>query len=436
MDNNSEKLFEKALNLIPGGVNSPVRAFKAVGGKPIFIKQGQGSRIVDVNERAYIDYCMGWGALILGHCHPFIQDTLKKFIPKGTLFGTPTQGEIELAELVIQAFPSIEKVRILNTGTEAVMVAIRLARAYTGKDKIVKFDGCYHGHYDAMLVKSGSGVLTLSLPQTPGITKDSIKHTITIPYNDFNALEILKEKYKDEVAAIIVEPVMGNSGVILPKEGFLNRLREICNEMGSVLIFDEIITGFRISYGGAQEYYGINADLTTLGKICGGGFPLSIVGGKKEIMDLLAPEGPVYQAGTFSGNPISVQAGIATLKILKNSQIYKELEEKGEAIEKTVRDCSLKYEIPVCMNRIGSMFTIFFTDGKVNDLNSAMRSNTKLFSRFFNLMLENCVYFSPSQFEAQFISTSHSASDIEDTQNAIEKSFKTIARELEKGPYK
>lgn len=436
MGNQSEELFQKAQNLIPGGVNSPVRAFKAVGGKPIFIKQGQGSKIIDIDDRTYIDYCMGWGALLLGHCHPFVQDTLKKTIVKGTLFGTPTQGEVELAEAIIQAFPSIEKVRLVNTGTEAVMSAIRLSRAYTGREKILKFDGCYHGHYDALLVKSGSGVLTLSLPNSPGITKDTTKDTLIIPYNDLNSLEIIKDKFGRELAAVIVEPVMGNAGVILPEEKFLESLREFCNLTGALLIFDEIITGFRLSYGGAQEYFNIKADLTTLGKICGGGLPLAAFGGKEEIMDLLAPEGPVYQAGTFSGNPVSVQAGLATLKVLKNSQVYKELEEKGETLERGIKEFSLKYEIPIFLSRIGSMFTIFFTKEKIKDLESAKTANTQRFSRFFNLMLENGIYLSPSQFEGQFISLSHSTKDIEETLEAVEKSFKTMAKELELGPYK
>lgn len=436
MGNQSEELFIKAQSLIPGGVNSPVRAFKAVGGKPLFIKQGQGSKIVDIDDRTYIDYCMGWGVLILGHCHPFVQDTLKKTIVKGTIFGTPTQGEVELAEAITNAYESIEKVRLVNTGTEAVMSAIRLARAYTGRDKIVKFDGGYHGHYDGLLAKSGSGVLTLSLPNSPGITKDVTKDTIVLQYNDIEQLEILKEKYGKDVAGVIIEPVMGNTGVILPEKDFLARVRKFCDETGAVLIFDEIITGFRISYGGAQEYFNIKADLTTLGKICGGGLPLAAFGGKKEIMDLLAPEGPVYQAGTFSGNPVSVQAGLATLKVLKNSQIYKEIEDKAELLEKGIKEIASKYEVPISLNRIASMFTIFFTKDKVTNLKKAMGSNTKMFSKFYNTMLENGIYLSPSQFEAQFISSAHSTKEIEETLDAMEKSFKALAREFELGPYK
>lgn len=436
MGNQSEELFIKAQNLIPGGVNSPVRAFKAVGGKPLFIKQGQGAKIVDIDDRSYIDYCMGWGVLILGHCHPFVQDTLKKTIVKGTIFGTPTQGEVELAETIIGAFESIQKVRLVNTGTEAVMSSIRVARAYTGRDKIVKFDGGYHGHYDGLLAKSGSGVLTLSLPNSPGITKDVTKDTIVLQYNDIEQLEILKEKYGKDIAAVIIEPVMGNTGVILPEKDFLISVKKFCDETGAVLIFDEIITGFRISYGGAQEYFNIKADLTTLGKICGGGLPLAAFGGKKEIMDLLAPEGPVYQAGTFSGNPVSVQAGLATLKVLKNSQIYKEIEDKAELLEKGIKEIALKYEIPISLNRIASMFTIFFTKDKVTNSKKAMGSNTKMFSKFYNTMLENGIYFSPSQFEAQFISIAHSTKEIEETLDAIEKSFKILAREFELGPYK
>lgn len=436
MGNQSEELFIKAQNLIPGGVNSPVRAFKAVGGKPLFIKQGQGAKIVDIDDRSYIDYCMGWGVLILGHCHPFVQDTLKKTIVKGTIFGTPTQGEVELAETIIGAFESIQKVRLVNTGTEAVMSSIRVARAYTGRDKIVKFDGGYHGHYDGLLAKSGSGVLTLSLPNSPGITKDVTKDTIVLQYNDIEQLEILKEKYGKDIAAVIIEPVMGNTGVVLPEKDFLISVKKFCDETGAVLIFDEIITGFRISYGGAQEYFNIKADLTTLGKICGGGLPLAAFGGKKEIMDLLAPEGPVYQAGTFSGNPVSVQAGLATLKVLKNSQIYKEIEDKAELLEKGIKEIALKYEIPISLNRIASMFTIFFTKDKVTNSKKAMGSNTKMFSKFYNTMLENGIYFSPSQFEAQFISIAHSTKEIEETLDAIEKSFKILAREFELGPYK
>jgi glutamate-1-semialdehyde 2,1-aminomutase len=432
----SEELYAKACALMPGGVNSPVRAFKAVGGGPLFIKQGQGSRMVDADDRSYIDYCMSWGVLILGHAHPFVVEALKKAVVKGLSYGAPTAAETELAEAVAAAFPSVERVRLTPSGTEAVMSAVRLARAFTGRDLVVKVDGGYHGHGDQMLVQSGSGVLTFGLPGTPGIPADVTKHTLSIPYNDTQALRELAARHGDQVAAFIVEPVMGNAGVIPPGPEYLSTLRAVCDQMGALLILDEVITGFRVAYGGAQELYGIKADLTTMGKILGGGLPLAAYGGRKELMERIAPEGPVYQAGTYAGNPLAVQAGLATLKVIKNAQTYEQLEERGAALEGGLREIAGRYEVPLQVNREGSMFTVFFTASPVQDLASAQTANTKMFSRFFNLMLEGGVYLPPSQFEAGFISMAHSTKDLEDTLEAADRALKTVAREFELGPYR
>jgi glutamate-1-semialdehyde 2,1-aminomutase len=436
MGKKSEELFQKACQVMPGGVNSPVRAFKAVGGTPLFIQQGQGSRLVDADDRSYIDYCASWGAGILGHAHPFVLEALKKALVKGLSYGAPTAGETDLAEAVVQAFPSVEKVRLVNSGTEAVMSAVRLARGFTKRDILVKFDGCYHGHSDALLVKSGSGILTLSLPDTPGIPSDIVKNTMSLPFNDPDALDIVVKKYPDKIAAFILEPVMGNAGVIPPKPGFLEAVRRSSDRAGALLILDEVITGFRVAFGGAQELYGIRADLTTLGKIMGGGLPVSAYGGRREIMDLVAPQGPVYQAGTYAGNPAAVACGLAALKVLKNAQTYEQLEEKGQGFEKGILEISEKYGVPVRLNRVGSMFTLFFTRHEVGDLASASKADPRMFARFFNLMLENGVYLSPSQFEADFISLAHSSKDIEDTLEAADRALKTLAREFEMGPYK
>ena len=436
MGKKSEELYSKACEVMPGGVNSPVRAFKAVGGNPLFIQQGQGSRLVDADDRTYIDYCTSWGVGILGHAHPFVIEALKKVLVKGLSFGAPTAAETDLAEAVVAAFPSIEKVRLVNSGTEAVMSAVRVARAFTGRDLIVKFDGCYHGHSDGLLVKSGSGMLTLALPDTPGIPEEIVRNTVSLPFNDGEGLDVAARKYPGRIAAFILEPVMANAGVIPPKPGFLQAVRAAADRTGALLIFDEVITGFRLAYGGAQELFGVRADLTTLGKILGGGLPLSAYGGRREIMDLVAPEGPVYQAGTYAGNPAAVACGLATLKVLKNTQTYEQLEEKGQTIEQGIREIAEKYEIPLQINRAGSMFTLFFARRGVTDLVTASKANTKMFARFFNLMLENGVYLSPSQFEADFISLAHSTKEMEDTLEAAERSLKTLAREFELGPYK
>jgi glutamate-1-semialdehyde 2,1-aminomutase len=432
----SEELYAKACAVMPGGVNSPVRAFKAVGGGPLFIKQGQGSRLVDADDRSYIDYCMSWGVLILGHAHPFVVEALKKAVVKGLSYGAPTAAETELAEAVAAAFPSVEKVRLTPSGTEAVMSAVRLARACTGRDLVVKVDGGYHGHGDQMLVQSGSGVLTFGLPGTPGIPADVTKHTLSIPYNDTQALKELAARHGESVAAFIVEPVMGNAGVIPPDPDYLSTLRAVCDQMGALLILDEVITGFRVAYGGAQELYGVKADLTTMGKVLGGGLPLAAYGGRKDLMERIAPEGPVYQAGTYAGNPLAVQAGLATLKVIKNAQTYEQLEERGAALEAGIREIAGRYEVPLQVNRVGSMFTLFFTASPVRDLASAQTANTKMFTRFFNLMLEGGVYLPPSQFEAGFISMAHSTKDLEDTLEAADRALKTVAREFELGPYR
>ena len=436
MGKTSEELYAKACAVMPGGVNSPVRAFKAVGGGPLFIKQGQGSRMVDADDRSYIDYCMSWGVLVLGHAHPFVVEALKKAIVKGISYGAPTAGETELAEAVIAAFPSVEKVRFTPSGTEAVMSAIRLARAHTGRAAVVKVDGGYHGHSDQLLVKSGSGVLTFGLPGTPGVPEDVVKHTLSIPYNDTQALRELAARHGESVAAFIVEPVMGNAGVIPPEPEYLAMLRSVCDQMGALLIFDEVITGFRLAYGGAQELFGVKADLTTMGKILGGGLPLAAYGGRRDLMDQIAPEGPVYQAGTHAGNPLAVQTGLATLKVLKNAQTYEQLEERGAALENGVQEIAARYEVPLRFNRVGSMFTLFFTASSVRDLASAQTANTKMFTRFFNLMLEGGIYLPPSQFEAGFISLAHSTKDLEDTIEAADRALKTVAREFELGPYR
>lgn len=425
---NSKKLYKKALELIPGGVNSPVRAFKSVNREaPIFVKKGQGSKIWDEDDNEYIDYICSWGPLILGHNHPKILEAVNEIIANGSSYGLPTRYEVELADLIIKTVPSIEKVRLTTSGTEATMSAVRLARAYTMRNKILKFEGCYHGHSDALLVKSGSGLLTDGYQDSNGITDAVIKNTLTLPFGDIEKLE--KLLLKEDVACVIIEPIPANMGLIETHKEFLTKVREITKKTGTVLIFDEVISGFRLALGGAQEYFSINPDLTTLGKIIGGGYPVGAFGGKKEIMDLVAPLGRVYHAGTLSGNPISARAGFATIKYLyeNKEKVYKELEEKTKYLAERINKLAEKYSVNICLNTLGSLFTIFFTDSdKVENLDDSLKSNTENFSIYFNTMLEEGIIVPPSQFEAHFLSLAHTKEDLDKTLISIEKAFKKI----------
>lgn len=423
--NKSEKYWEEAKKYLAGGVNSPVRAFKSVGGTPLFINRGKGSKIYDAQDKEYIDYCLSWGPLILGHTHPEVIRAVKNVLSKGTSFGAPTSLETELAKKICQAFPSIELVRLVNSGTEAVMSAIRLARGYTKRDKIIKFAGCYHGHSDYLLVAAGSGATTLGIPDSLGVPGSFVQETIVLPYNDIEQVRKTVKKYSQEIAAIIIEPVVGNMGVVLPKEDFLHKLCKLCAAYGIILIFDEVITGFRLAYGGAQEYYGLKADLTCLGKIIGGGFPIGAYGGKKEIMQLVAPLGGVYQAGTLSGNPVAVTAGLTTLTILSRSKPYRILTEKTKYLVDGINRNAKKLGIKIRINSLGSMFTLFFTESEVYDYQSAKTSDTKKYGQYFHLMLGEGIYLPPSQFEANFLSLAHREKDIEKT---IEKSYSSLKK--------
>jgi glutamate-1-semialdehyde 2,1-aminomutase len=422
----SIKLFADAQQLIPGGVNSPVRAFRSVGGQPRFIKRAKGARLYDLDGNTYIDYVLSWGPMILGHAPAPVINAIKKAAGQGTSYGAPTELEVELARQIREAFPSMEKIRLVSSGTEAVMSAIRVARGFTRRDSILKFEGCYHGHSDYLLAKAGSGLATLGIPDSLGVPADFAKHTFTAPYNDIRTVhQILKERGK-ELACIIVEPIAGNMGVVRPGPDFLQVLRQLTIEHDILLIFDEVISGFRVSYGGAQELYGIKPDLTVLGKIIGGGLPVGAYGGRKEIMDLIAPVGPVYQAGTLSGNPLAVTAGLATLKQLRAKGIYKRLEVLSAALARGVGESAKKVGIPVTQTRVGSMLTCFFTAGPVVDWNSAKLSDTKRYGHFFHKMLDQGVSFAPSQFEAAFLSTAHTPADIEKTIRAAHTAFKSL----------
>ncbi len=418
--------YRRALEFIPGGVNSPVRAFKAIGIPPVFIERAKGAKIWDVDGNEYVDYVGSWGPMIMGHAHPRIIATLKRVASKGTSFGAPTPLEIELASRVKKAFPSIELVRMVSSGTEAVISAIRVARGYTGRNKIIKFEGCYHGHGDSLLVKAGSGATTFGIPDSLGIPEDLARHTLTAPYNDLERVRILVEQYPNQIACIIVEPIAGNMGVILPEKGFLEGLREICSEKGIVLIFDEVISCFRVAYGGAQELYGIQADLTCLGKIIGGGLPVGAYGGKERMMEQVAPLGGVYQAGTLSGNPLAMAVGIETLEMLRSKKVYQELEKKTAYLCEGIAECAESHEIPVCINQATGMFTLFFTEGPVKDYGTAKMSDTRRFARFFIEMLDQGIYLPPSQFEAWFISLAHTQKDLDRTIEACDHAFKKI----------
>lgn len=420
----SQRYFNQAKAVIPGGVNSPVRAFKAVGGNPIFIKRAKGSKIYDVDGNSYIDYVLSWGPLILGHSHPKIVKALKSAIERGTSYGAPTPLEIELANLVIKAYPSMDKVRMVNSGTEATMSAIRVARGFTKRDKIIKFEGCYHGHADGLLVKAGSGATTFGVPDSPGVPKSYAQNTITLPFNDPNALRRVIDREWKSIACVILEPVMGNIGCVLPRPGFLEALRETTEKYGIVLIFDEVMTGFRVAYGGAQEYFKIKPDMTCLGKVIGGGLPVGAYGGKKEIMSMVSPEGPVYQAGTLSGNPLAMTAGIETLKILSGKGTYKKLEKLCAMLEEGLADAARKTGVKTRFYRAGSMFCTYFTDKEIFDYATAKTSDTAKFARFFLGMLKRGVNIAPSQFEAGFMSLAHTEKDIEKTVKAAYESLK------------
>ncbi len=422
----SRRFFAEAVKHIPGGVNSPVRACKAVGADPVFFAAGTGPFLIDVDGREYIDYVASWGPLILGHAHPEVIAAVQAAAEGGTSFGAPTWAEVELARLICDLVPSIEKVRLVNSGTEATMSAVRLARGYTGRKKIVKFDGCYHGHADSFLVKAGSGVATLGIPGSPGVPEEIVAHTLSLPFNDLAAVEEVFSKIGEEIAAVIVEPVAGNMGVVPPKPGFLEGLRELTLKYGALLIFDEVITGFRVSLAGAQGLYGVLPDLTCLGKIIGGGLPVGAYGGKAEIMDHVAPEGPVYQAGTLSGNPIAVAAGLATLKVLMRPGTYERLEELSVRLAQGLVEMASQAGVEICAQRVGSMMTCFFRSGEVSNFAEAAQSDTELYGRFWREMLARGVYLAPSQFEAAFVSLAHTEEEIDFTVEAAREAFQAL----------
>lgn len=419
----SISLFQEAQTLLPGGVDSPVRAFRAVGGQPLFIDCGKGPYLYDVDDNRYIDYVLSWGPLITGHAHPNVVKAIQEAAVKGTSYGAPSPLEIELAKRVMEFMSSIEMIRFVNSGTEATMSALRLARAYTKRDKIIKFDGCYHGHADLLLVQAGSGVATLGLPDSPGVPADTVKDTLVADFNNLDSVEALFWKYPDQIAAIIVEPVAGNMGVVPPLPGFLENLRIVTQREGTVLIFDEVMTGFRVHKGGAQTLYNVKPDLTTLGKVIGGGLPVGAYGGKKEIMQLVAPAGPMYQAGTLAGNPLAMSAGLATLDLIHDQSVWDAMEARGQQLDAGIASAAKKAGVPIQQTRVGTMRTTFFSETKPVDWNTVKAADKARFGKFFQKMLENGVYLAPSQFEAGFLSIVHDESVIAATLEAVEAAF-------------
>ena len=426
--NNAKSLeaWDRSQHFIPGGVNSPVRNFSKVGGNPRFIQRGAGSKIYDIDGNQYIDYVASWGPLVLGHANPRVIEAIKEAMVNGTSFGAPTTHETELAEIIVDAVPSIERVRMVSSGTEATMSAIRLARGYAGRDKVIKIEGCYHGHVDSLLAEAGSGVATFGLPECEGIPTDFTRHTLVVPFNDAGAVRQAIEAHPDQIACLILEPIMGNMGIIPPQEGYLSELREITSEHGIVLIFDEVITGFRVAYGGAQSLYGVIPDMTCLGKIIGGGMPVGAYGGKEEIMRHIAPEGGVYQAGTLSGNPLAMSAGIAALKALAEPGVYEQLEIRASLLAGGLQDATERHGIDAFHSRVGSMMMLFFTDAEVINANGARTSDTERYSRYFGGLLEKGIYAAPSQFEAGFVSLAHSETDIDTTVRAANEALSAL----------
>jgi glutamate-1-semialdehyde 2,1-aminomutase len=422
----SKAAFAEAKKIIPGGVNSPVRAFRAVGGDPVFIERGAGSKMYDIDGNEYVDYCLSWGPLILGHAHPDVISAITEYAAKGTSFGAPTLLETEMAQLVTSIMPSIEVVRMVNSGTEATMSALRLARGYTKRNKIIKFEGCYHGHADSLLIKAGSGVATLGLPDSPGVPENIAANTLTVPFNDVESLRLAFEKFGEDVAAVILEPIAGNMGCVKPLPGYLEQVRAITREYGALLIFDEVMTGFRAAYGGAQELYGIDPDLTTLGKVIGGGLPVGAYGGKREIMEMIAPAGPIYQAGTLSGNPLAMIAGYVTLKTLGQPGVYERMEAMGKRLVEGFLETGKELGIPVTGTYVGGMMGMFFSEQEVVDYSTAKACHLERYSKYFQAMLKRGVYLAPSQLEAGFLSLAHTEADIDHTLEASREAMKEL----------